>query len=259
MKPRALDLFCGAGGATRGLQLAGFHVTGIDHRPQPRYVGDLFIQADALRPPVRLEDFDFIWASPPCQCFTVLKSVFDSSSYEDLIEPTRQLLASSGALTVMENVPGAPIRRDLMLCANSFGLRSYRHRHFELNFWVWQPGHPPHRVRVNQKKQRRKEHWDKGGFLSVVGDPGRYCGPEAMGIDWMTGDEMSEAIPPAYGEFIGRAALQYINGHVGVPAPVAANERSMNADVLHASTGNGESSTWIAPTIAESFTGKDAQ
>lgn len=28
-----------------------------------------------------------------------------------------------------------------------------------------------------------------------------------MGIDWMTRDELSESIPPAYSEFIGRAAL----------------------------------------------------
>ncbi|MFL6229326.1 MAG: hypothetical protein ACJ741_11155, partial [Pyrinomonadaceae bacterium] len=46
--PRAIDLFCGAGGATRGLQMAGFHVTGADVRAQPRYCGDAFVQTDAL-------------------------------------------------------------------------------------------------------------------------------------------------------------------------------------------------------------------
>jgi DNA (cytosine-5)-methyltransferase 1 len=207
--PLALDLFCCAGGATKGLQRAGFEVVGVDHKPQPRYCGDHFVQADALRPPFDLAPFDFIWASPPCQPFTALKSVFDASKYEDLIEPTRHLLARH-PVTVLENVPGAPIRRDLILCANAFGLRSYRHRWFEMSFFCWQPGHPPHRVRVNRKKMRRKEHWEKGGFATVIGDIGRYIGPEAMGIDWMSGDELSQAIPPAYSEFIGRAALAQI-------------------------------------------------
>src|SRR6185437_7851072 len=70
---RALDLFCGAGGATKGLQNAGFHVTGVDLKRSPRYCGDVFIQADALT--VDPRGFDFIWASPPCQAHTSLKTM----------------------------------------------------------------------------------------------------------------------------------------------------------------------------------------
>ena len=33
---------------------------------------------------------------------------------------------------------------------------------------------------------------------------------DASGLHWMTRREMDEAIPPAYSEFIGKAALNYI-------------------------------------------------
>ena len=76
---KALDLFCGAGGATRGLQDAGFHVTGVDHQPQPRYCGDVLVQGDALAFDWRsLQEFDFIWASPPCQAHTALKDMHNA-------------------------------------------------------------------------------------------------------------------------------------------------------------------------------------
>lgn len=207
-RPKALDLFCGAGGASMGLHRAGFDVTGVDHRPQPRYPFR-FVQADALVPPLDLSQFALIWASPPCQPFTALRSMVDVSAYEDLIEQTRALL-SPHPVTVIENVPGAPLRRDLTLCANNFGLRAYRHRIFEMSFWAWQPGHPPHRVPVNRRKINRRSHWDAGGFATVVGDIGSYVGPEAMGIDWMTGDELSEAVPPPYAEYIGSCAMRYM-------------------------------------------------
>jgi site-specific DNA-cytosine methylase len=56
--PRALDLFCCAGGASMGLARAGFIVTGVDVEEQSEYP---------------LDGFDFIWASPPCQAFTAYK------------------------------------------------------------------------------------------------------------------------------------------------------------------------------------------
>jgi len=198
---RILDLFCGAGGASMGLHqfFPNAEITGVDINKQPRYPF-LFIQEDALEFPLR--DFDFIWASPPCQQFCALRTREDLSHYPNLIEPIRKRLAATGKPFVIENVPQAPIRKDLVLCGNMFGLRSYRHRHFECNFCVTQPAHPKHEVRVNRRGENRKEHWENGGFLTITGDVGVYCGVEAMGIDWMSGAEMSEAIPPAYARFI---------------------------------------------------------
>jgi DNA (cytosine-5)-methyltransferase 1 len=204
----ALDLFCGAGGASMGLHRAGFEVVGVDIRPQPRYPFR-FVQADALEPPFRLSEFDFIWASPPCQAYTPLRALHDKT-YPDLVAATREMLR--GTLYVIENVPGAPIRRELVLCGTMFGLRSYRHRHFETSWFVWQPGHPPHRVPTFSQagQHNRKARFQAGSFATVTGNVGTYCGPAAMGIDWMNGDELSQAIPPAYSEFIGRAALQHL-------------------------------------------------
>lgn len=211
-RPRAIDLFCGAGGATKGLQRAGFSVMGVDLNPMPRYCGEMFRQGDATGMLLsEIRSFDFAWASPPCQKFCRLKTREDLSGYPDLIEPIRSLLIESGVPFVIENVPDAPIRCDLILCGAMFGLRSYRHRHFECSFPVAQPEHPKHVVRVNRRGENRREHWARGGFITVTGDVGTYCGPEAMGIDWMNGNELSEAIPPAYAEYIGRAALAHIN------------------------------------------------
>lgn len=214
MKPCALDLFCCAGGASRGLADAGFETVGVDISPQPRYPFE-FRQADALT--YDLSGFDFIWASPPCQKFCALNTREDLSHYPDLIEPVRQKLIAAGVPFVIENVRGAPIRHDLMLCGAMFGLRSYRHRYFECSFPIEQPPHSKHLVRVNRRGENRREHWARGGFMTITGDIGTYCSLEAMGIDWMTGNELSEAIPPAYAEYIGRAALRYLKSR-NVPA-----------------------------------------
>ena len=203
---RVLDLFCGAGGAAMGLHRAwpDAEIIGVDIKPQPRYPFT-FVQDDCSKGwPDFPEQFDFIWASPPCQRHTCLRSVFDSSKYGCHIKDIRERLITHGIPWVIENVVGAPIRTDLTLCAAYFGLRSYRHRVFECSFPVEQPEHLKHLVAVNRRGKNRREHWDSGGYMTITGDVGSYLGPEAMGIDWMTGNELSQAIPPAYSEYIAR-------------------------------------------------------
>lgn len=209
MKPRALDLFCGAGGASMGLHRAGFEVIGCDLKKQPRYPFQ-FVQADALAPPFDLRDFDFIWASPPCQAYCAGTPAARRALYPRLISPVRALLASSGALTAIENSPLAPLRKDLILDGTMFPeLRVIRARAFELNWWF---GLAP--------SSRRRPNMIAQGYSCVVGG-GRCSGApvasnawhtvaakkRAMGIDWMAGHELAQAIPPAYAELIGRAAL----------------------------------------------------
>lgn len=211
---RALDLFCKAGGASMGLRRAGFDVTGIDIEPQPRYPFR-FIQADALAPPVDLGDFDLIWASPPCQAYSISSQWerIKGREYPDLMAPTRELLRRSGALTIIENVVGSPLRPDLKLDGTMFPeLRVVRERWFECSFFTLQP-----------TSRRWPGICIRGGYYSVTGHDGssrlrKAGGPRnsvaawrhAMGIDWMIRDELTQAIPPAYAEFIGRAALRYL-------------------------------------------------
>ena len=144
MKPLCIDLFCGAGGATKGLQRAGFHVTGVDINPQPHYCGDDFHEADALKFP--LEGYDFIWASPPCQAFTKLRFMPDAKKHSNLIPETRARLISAGVPYCIENVEDAPLGESgylIMLCGTMFGLGTKdgraelrRHRLFETSFSI---------------------------------------------------------------------------------------------------------------------------
>jgi DNA (cytosine-5)-methyltransferase 1 len=204
MKPRALDLFCCAGGATKGLQMAGFHVTGVDIRPQPRYCGDAFHQADALTFP--LDGFDFIWASPPCQRYSLGSLRWDPSKFPDLIEPMRQRMATCGAVGSIENVTRAPLRRDLMLCGTMFGLKVVRHRAFEC--FGFRPHQPDHKC-APRGCTKRKEYVTVAGH-GGFGSNALPVWKRAMDIDWMSKAELAEAIPPAYSEFIGRQAMQIL-------------------------------------------------
>jgi len=208
-----------------GLHRAGFEVVGVDIRPQPNYPFE-FHQADALTYP--LDGFDFIWASPPCQAHTALKVMKNARKHEDLIPQTRAKLEASGLPYVMENVFGAPLLPDrtFMLCGTMFGLASgdgdlRRHRYFETNMAI--PLTPecnharPKTIGIYGSKVRdialEKRHYSKdkatrGAPVGVVLP--KEVGFEAMDIHWMSQAELSQAIPPAYSEFIGRAAIDHL-------------------------------------------------
>ena len=196
-RPRLLDLFCGAGGSAAGYHLAGFDVIGIDIKPQPRYPFTMIV-GDALNPPMDLNQFDAIHASPPCQAFSNAR-VIHGKKHDDLLTPTRELLNQSGVPWVIENVPNAPMRPDVILCGSMFGLGSesgglIRHRWFEFS--------DPRLVLVQSCQHRRQT-------VSVFGHGGHiYNGVsewrKVMGIDWMSRDELAQAIPPAYTFFIGK-------------------------------------------------------
>ena len=211
-RPRLLDLFCGAGGATKGYQQAGFYVVGVDIRPQPRYCGDEFMQMDALRHieyGVDTAGFDAIHASPPCQSYSKTRAILRgkglTTKYEPLIEQTRALLQLSGLPWVMENVPGAPLNNMLTLCGTQFGLGVLRHRDFETNWLVWSPSpcqHEPGGTNSHRGYSRGARYITVGGHNYNTTE-----GKAAMDIDWMTRDELNEAIPPAYTEYIGRQLM----------------------------------------------------
>lgn len=130
---RALDLFCGAGGASRGLALASFDVVGVDRSPQPSYPYEFHL-GDALAFDFGPSDFDLVWASPPCQAFTAYKRRPDHvKDSPDLIAATRAKLDAIGVPYVIENVGGAPLLDPVMLCGSMFGLDVRRHRYFETN------------------------------------------------------------------------------------------------------------------------------
>jgi DNA (cytosine-5)-methyltransferase 1 len=216
MKLKILDLFCCAGGAGLGYSQAGFEVVGVDIDPQPNYPFK-FIQADALTLDAKfIASFDAVHASPPCQSYSDLaKRNGNADKWPRLIEPVRDMLKRSGLPYVIENVDGAPLENPVVLCGTMFpGLRVIRHRLFEANFQILAPPHGKHpKVHTWDK---RKSHFGKTDewkdFVQVTG--GGNCtiaaAREAMGINWMTKNEINEAIPPAYTRLIGEQLLTYL-------------------------------------------------
>lgn len=226
-RPRLLDLFSGAGGAAYGYMLAGFHVTGIDIKPQPRYRGDAFVQADALEyVAAHGHEYDAIHASPPCQAYSEATPMAHRSNHPDLIEPTRKLLQATGKPYVIENVESARhlLIEPVKLCGSMFGLYLWRHRYFEtwpkvfalLPKCIHSHALIPAIIDGEQRnvqtpvlctgggdgqRNKRKTHRPRQPVKEV-----RW----AMEIDWMVQSELTEAIPPAYTEWIGQHLMQHI-------------------------------------------------
>ena len=220
MKPRLLDLFCGAGGAAMGYHRAGFDVVGVDIEPHDNYpfdmeIGDVFEYLCAYRAGDFGESFDVVHASPPCQHYSSTRNLHNVE-YPDLIDKLREVLEFMGVFYVIENVPGAPLIAPHQLCGSMFGLRVRRHRLFEVVFpadFMWP----------------QCNHAEQGPIVTVAGggpNPASFNRPsgggphrkpkdiadakDAMGIDWpMTRAEINEAIPPAYTQWIGERMLEW--------------------------------------------------
>lgn len=221
-----LDICCKAGGASLGYYLAGFNVVGVDREPQPNYPFP-FIQADLrdLDPQWIGENFDAAGASPPCWAHSDL-AYRTGREYEDFIPETRALLEASGLPFVIENVEGAPLRNPLVLCGTQFeGLRVTRHRLFESNVMLTVPRPCPRRHPLHFTHDKRKAHYGRlsewTAFVTVTGggNSSKAAAEDAMGVPagWMTKDEINQAIPPAYTEWIGGQLADHLT-RVGVAA-----------------------------------------
>jgi DNA (cytosine-5)-methyltransferase 1 len=209
-RPRIADLFCGAGGAGMGLHRAGFEVVGYDIEPQPRYPFE-FHQQDALT--VDLSGFDAVWASPPCQHYSRLRFLpwLRDKVYWRSIPPTREHLVRSRLPYIIENVEDAgwDMLNPIVLCGKMFGLHLFRHRRFEASWFQLGPPHEKHtEIIAAGRATLGKRHHGLNGWGGPAGHQGGVERHKAqMGIDWMTGKEIAQAVPPAYSEYLGRTLL----------------------------------------------------
>jgi DNA (cytosine-5)-methyltransferase 1 len=215
---KLLSLFCGAGGACKGYEDAGFEVWGVDSNPKLRkqYIHPgRFICADAieiLKSKEFIAQFDVIHASPPCQAFSKATAKRHRENHPDLIESVRKELIATGKPFVIENVEGAPLKNYVVLCGTMFGLDVVRHRLFECNPNI---SFPPFMCNHHKKtiKQNHKGKVDlTKNFHCVVGKPADLeSAKKAMGIDWMSVRVISQAIPPAYTNWIGEKLIDHLN------------------------------------------------
>ena len=210
---KVLDLFCGAGGAAKGISQTKskeIEIMGIDIIPQPEYPF-YFEKGDVMQ---ILNDsakgWDFIWASPPCQAYSEGGNKESRKKYPKLIEPLREMLLKTGAPFVIENVPKAPLRKDLMLCGEMFGLKIIRHRIFEIHgFKCAQPKHLKHKGKVSTGEYQGVYTGGRCGCFGnkelrnklKVGTIKQW--QNAMGITHITDRKaIAESVPPAYSQYI---------------------------------------------------------
>jgi DNA (cytosine-5)-methyltransferase 1 len=208
MTLRVLDLYCGAGGAAMGLHQAfpDAEIVGVDIEDQPRYPFE-FCRADVMTYDLTHAEFDFVWASPPCQRYSPGAGKWGTQdNHPHLIPTTREKLRNYGRPFVIENIAAA--RRHLiwpaLLCGTQFGLGVFRHRLFETSFEMPHCPHLPHAGKIGDGKYHtvtghaggssKRDGWKNGGTAEWR---------VAMGIDWMVGNELAQAIPPAYSRHIG--------------------------------------------------------
>lgn len=233
-KPTILDLCCCAGGAARGYADAGFRVIGVDTEPQPHYPYE-FYQADGLQvlnilldgkswQGLHLGSISAIHVSAPCQEYSASRFLRDAvhpeaEKKQKLIAPFRERLVRTGLPWVIENVVGSDLPDAVELCGSMFGLPIRRHRWFSSSHLMFAPCNCRHtkgfynpiggKVRGYGTLASNKTYKTRTG--AVRKREGSYklaVGQQAMGIDWMSLHELSQAIPPAYTAWIGQFLMQ---------------------------------------------------
>lgn len=240
-KPLVLDLFSGAGGCAKGYHDAGFEVIGVDIAPQSRYPYTFFqanaldvlnmLLSDGLWHGYTLDDFSVLHASPPCQEYSSSRHLRNATAIkpiirEKLVSQVYAALRETGVPYVIENVPGSPLPDSITLCGSMFGLPIRRHRWFACSHYLYAPcacAHTDGFVNVIGGKVRgygtmrsaTRTFLEYGKTLRrSEGQYRKEVGQAAMGIDWMTVNEMSEAIPPAYTRWIGMQLMDIIEREV---------------------------------------------